>query len=346
MLVDCMEKRLEICRSTLAGWLVGLVVCVLWLTPSNASAQDWARKMFESTQHDFGVVPRGAKSEFEFKLKNSYKENVHIASARSSCACTAPRILKADLKTYEEGAIIAELNTNSFVGQRSAVVTVIIDRPFYAEVQLLVKGNIRSDIVMEPGEVQFNEVDAGATKASDVKVSYQGTTNRDWEIIDVRSTNQHLAVQLNPQKQPNGRNTYLMTVKLKDTAPAGEFNDEIQIITNDKQFNQVTLPVRANIVPPLSISPPSIELGSLKPGASTSSRIVVKAKEPFSISKIDCEDDRFTFKLPEDAKKVHIIPIEFKAGDTIEAFKRKITVITSLEGSASADVTVTGNIAK
>ncbi len=54
-------------------------------------AEDWARKMFTVTQHDFGVVPRGSKSSFEFKLKNSFKETIHIQSARSSCACTAPR---------------------------------------------------------------------------------------------------------------------------------------------------------------------------------------------------------------------------------------------------------------
>ncbi len=87
------------------------------------------------------------------------------------------------------------------MGQRSAVVTVVFDRPYYAEVQLLVKGNIRSDILIEPGEVKFGDVDVGTTKAVDVKVSYQGSTNRDWQITDVRSTNQHLSVKLSPSKE-------------------------------------------------------------------------------------------------------------------------------------------------
>jgi hypothetical protein len=302
--------------------------------------------MFETTQHDFGVVPRGAKSEFEFKLKNTYKENVHIASARSSCACTQPKILKSDLKTYEEGAIIAELNTQSFVGQRSAVVTVVIDRPFYAEVQLLVKGNIRSDIVMEPGEVRFGDVELGSSKSADVKVSYQGSTNRDWKITDVRSTNQNLSVKLDPQEDAGGRTTYVMTVRLKETAEAGELNDEIQIVTNERQYNQVTLPIRASVVPALSIAPQSLELGSLKPGASAKYRLVVKAKQPCEISAVDCEDERFLFSIPEGSKPVHIIPLEFKAGDAVGAFKRTITVTSTLAEGATASVTVTGNIAQ
>lgn len=339
--------RFEI--TAIRAWklLLCAIVCLAAsLDPCAGHAQEWARKMFETTQHDFGVVPRGSKTAFEFKLKNTYKENVHIASARSSCACTAPKILKSDLKTYEEGAIIAELNTQAFVGQRSAVVTVVIDRPFYAEVQLLVKGNIRSDIVMEPGEVRFGEVELGASKSADVKVSYEGTTNRDWQITDVRSTNQNLSVRLSPQRDAAGRTTYVMTVKLKETAEPGELNDEIQIVTNERQYNEVTLPIRASVMPALSIAPQSIELGSLKPGTKAKHRLVVKAKEPFEISTINCEDDRFAFTIPEGKKPVHIIPLEFSAGDSIGAFKRTITVTSSLLDGASASVLVTGNIAQ
>ncbi len=311
-----------------------------------ARAEDWARKMFTTTSHDFGVVPRGSKTSFEFKLKNSFKENIHIASARSSCACTAPKILKSDLKTYEEGAIIAELNTSSFVGQRSAVVTVVFDRPYYAEVQLIVKGNIRSDIVMEPGEVQFGDVDVGSTKSADVKVSYQGSTNRDWQITDVRSTNQHLSVRLNPQKDKAGRTTYTMTVNLKDSAPFGELRDEIQLITNDSLYNTVTLPIRAAIIPPLSVAPSSIELGTLKVGQSATGRLVLKAKQPFGIKKIDCEDDRFSFKIPDGEKSVLLVPLEFKAGDKVGAFKRTVSVVSTLPDDMAVEVTITGNVSE
>ncbi len=319
------------------------VVASLWAC-NLAHAEDWARKMFTTTQHDFGVVPRGSKTQFEFKLKNTFKETIHIASARSSCACTAPKILKSDLKTYEEGAIIAELNTSSFVGQRSAVVTVVFDRPYYAEVQLLVKGNIRSDIVMEPGEVQFGDVDVGTSKSSDVKVSYQGSTNRDWQITDVRSTNQHLSVRLNPAKDKAGRTVYTMTVTLKDSAPFGELHDEIQVVTNENQYNTVTLPIRASVIPPLSVAPSSIELGTMKVGESATGRMVLKAKTPFGIKKIDCEDDRFSFKIPEGEKTVLLVPIEFKAGNTAGAFKRTVNVISTLPEDMKVEVTITGNV--
>ena len=53
----------------------------------------------------------------------------------------------ATLKTYEKGAIIAHFNTDTFSGQRGATLTVTIDKPFYAQVQLHVSGFIRTDVI-------------------------------------------------------------------------------------------------------------------------------------------------------------------------------------------------------
>ena len=92
--------------------------------------------------------PRGAKAEFEFVFKNEYEEDVHIASVRTSCGCTTPRITKQTLKSLESAAIVATYNTRSFYGAKSATITVVIDKPFAAEVQLTVSGYIRSDVCL------------------------------------------------------------------------------------------------------------------------------------------------------------------------------------------------------
>ena len=78
------------------------------------------------------------------------------------------------LKTYEKGAIVAHFNTDSFLGQRGATLTVTIDQPFYAEVQLHVRGYIRSDVVVEPGSVQFGSIDQGTAAEQTVAVNYAG----------------------------------------------------------------------------------------------------------------------------------------------------------------------------
>ncbi len=330
-------------HNPLQNFFSGCILAFLSLScgSSVCFAQAWAREMFTGLDHDFGTVPRGAKTEYEFKFTNKFKEDVHVASVRTSCQCTLPRIGKGDLKTYQEGSIIAEFNTRAFVGARAAVITVVFDRPYYAEVQLNVKGNIRSDIVPEPGEVQFGEVDQGSEKLTAVKISYAGTAN--WEIKDVRSANQHLAVILDAKTKKAGRTEYNLQVRLKADAPAGEISDEITLVTNEPQFNLVTVPVRANVIPPLSM-PLSVELGTIKPGKVEKNRVFIKSKQPFKVEKIECEDERFVFSVPTGEKTAHFIPFEFKTDDKLGAFRQKITVHTSLTDPSTASTTITGNI--
>ena len=180
------------------------LILVLLVAPvCNAWGQQWASKMFKTSQHDFGSVAAGAKSEFAFEFQNIYEEDLHVASVRTSCGCTSPRVTKDYLKTWEKGQVIAKFNTQSFRGQRGATITVVFDRPFNAEVQLTVTGYIRGDITFEPGEVDFGEVDLSQSAERRVSVSYAGRS--DWKILDVRSAGKNFEVELNEAARQGGR---------------------------------------------------------------------------------------------------------------------------------------------
>src|SRR5947199_1703099 len=130
--------------------ILALVLAPAALAPP-AIAKEWAQKMFAANTHDFGHVARGAKAEFAFELQNVYEEDVHIADVRTSCGCTTPTITKPTLKTWEKGSIVATLNTRSFVDQRNSTLTVVIDKPTYAEVHLNIAGYSHADVDFHPG---------------------------------------------------------------------------------------------------------------------------------------------------------------------------------------------------
>ena len=330
-------------REQLLSTLAIVLVAFLVLSPlGGLRPRNGSRICLRRSRHDFGNVPRGAKAEYRFVLTNRYEEDVHIASVRSSCGCTMPRIEKSDLKTYEKGAIVCEFNTRSFIGPKSAVVTVVFDRPYYGEMQLMVKGNIRSEIKTEPGEVHFGKVDVGTEDSTQVKIAYTGR-NR-WEITDVRSANQNLGVRLEKVRDQPGRIEYVMGIRLKDSAPPGNFNDQIVLVTNDRQFDTVTIPVRGSIVPPL-VMPVSIELGTIKPGTSVNERMIITGKTPFEITKVECNDERFSFTTPSGKKTAHVIPMTFDSGtDDSGAFKEAVRVHTSMAQGGVTSTTVSGNV--
>ena len=137
-----------------------------------ASAQQWATKMFQTTSHDFGVVARGQKAEYAFVFENLYVETIHIAGVHASCSCTTPEVKNSTLKTHDTGIILAKFNTSTFRGAHGATLTVTIDKPFFAEVQLQVRGYIRSDVELAPGSVDFGEIEQGHPYDQDIMVNH------------------------------------------------------------------------------------------------------------------------------------------------------------------------------
>lgn len=322
-----------------------LVLVLPWILAVGAevTAQDWAKKMFEVNSHDFGIVARGSKQEYSFVFTNIYKEDVHISSVRSSCGCTTPRVTKDRIKTHEQSEIAVAYNTRSFLGAKSATITVTIDEPYYAEVQLTVNGYIRSDVVFNPGAVEFGSVDSGQGASQKVNVSYAG--REDWEITDVRSANEHFEVELQETLRNGGRVNYDMTVRLKADAPPGYIHDQLLIVTNDTGASNVSLPIEGQVVSAITVSPAALFLGVMKPGESVKKRLVVRGSKPFRIVSVKCDDASFTFEKPEaESKSLHFVPVEFKASDQTGAIERKIEIETDLGQGFSAQCTANATI--
>jgi hypothetical protein len=315
---------------------------LIFLASTQAPAQEWAKKLFKTHQHDFGTVARGAKTVYEFEIENVYEEEIHIAGVRASCGCTIPSIKNDTLKTWEKGAIVAEFNTRSFLGQRSATLTVTIDRPFYAEVQLNVKGYIRSDVVFNPGVVNFGEVDNGSAAVKKVELSYAGRDS--WKILDVRSANPHLEVELNERSRGGGRVAYDMLVRLKEAAGEGYLEDQLTIFTDDARLKTIALPVEGRIIAPLTVSPGALFLGVLEPGETVTKQLVVKGKTPFKVLAVRCEDNCFEFKTTTERKTLHLIPVTFTAGDSPGKLVQTIQIETDLPHGAVASCMATATI--
>ncbi|HUY91397.1 MAG TPA: DUF1573 domain-containing protein [Pirellulales bacterium] len=320
--------------------MVRTLLCTMLLvlaTHSAASAQEWARKMFEETKHDFGAVARGAKAEFRFELKNIYLEDVHIASVRSSCGCTSPTIEHELLKTYQRGAILATFNTRAFNGQKSATVTVTFDKPFYAEVQLQVSGFIRSDVVLSPGGAEFGTIDAGAEAAKKITIAYEGRS--DWAITEIKSGSPYVEAIAEETSRIGSRISYELTVMITPDAPPGYVKEQLVIVTNDRGGGaEFPVDVEARVVSELTISPASLFLGALKPGQKVTKQIIVQAKRPFHITSVSCEDDCFEFETPRTAKAVQLVPVVFTAGDEPGKLSYKIKIRTDLDRESVSEL--------
>src|SRR5215213_4125221 len=261
-------------------------VAIAIATATSCFAEPWATKLFSETKHDFGTVARGSDTTYKFAAKNIYKQDIELLSVKSICGSATPTTEKKVLKTGEVGYVTATFNTRTFTGIHGATLTVSLrwnDNGHWlnGEAQLRVDGNIRGDIVFTPGAVKFDAVDQGANAEQKVEVTYAGRSN--WKIVDVRGASEGIEVELNQTQRYSGRVAYDVLVRLKDTASAGYFNEQLVLVTNDEDNPRIPVYVAGRIVPQISVSPESLLLGEVTQGQQISRKIIVRGKKPFKI---------------------------------------------------------------
>lgn len=319
-----------------------MTVVVLLLSATVAQAQDWAKKMFDLTARDFGVVTKGSKTEQVFTVENIYEEDAHVEQIVSSCGCTVATIDKNTLKTWEKAKITATIDTRNFTGRRDATLRVVFDKPFRAEVQLQVHCFIRGDVVVRPDTVQFGTVPLGKSVQKKVSIAYAG--RNDWRIERAESSNPNLVARAVETSRGMGQVSYDLTVTLKADAPAGYLRDHVFLVTNDfnAQAARVPVPVDGAVAAALTVRPLPVMMA--EPGQAVPRNLVVEGQTPFRITAIECDDPRFKFTAPTEAKTVHAIPVTFTADDKPGKIKATIRIKTDLGNAAPIEVTVQAQI--
>lgn len=317
-------------------------------------AEDWATEMFDHTSHDFGVVARGQEAEHRFPLENLYEEDVCLRSVRSSCTCITPKITKATLKTHAKGEIVAVVDTRKFLGRKEATFRIEVTCStkqglLKEEVQLHCYAYIRSDVVLEPGAVQFGSVPFGkGAAAKKISITYAG--REDWKIVRAECDNPHIELQLSEtgrhMEEGTWRVTYDLSVGLKAGTPVGYLRDHVMLVTNDRKEDaaRVAVSVEGSVVPTVSVKPSPLMLGLISPGQGVERTLVVRGKTPFRIVEVAGPSDQFRFQFSDKPRILHPITVKFTAGKTPGKVTGKILIKTDLPGSEELDVKVDGRV--
>lgn len=315
------------------------VACLLAFAASNASAADWAVKLFDATSHDFGTVARGAETEYRFRFHNPFVEEVHVASVTSSCGCTTPRVENATLSTFQESEVIARFNTDSHQGFKSATVTVTFDKPYYAQVQLRVSGEIRSDVTVRPGSIDFGSVEFGTLAERTVRIeSYLS----NWNIAEVKTAHPFLAVEARPVAGSSSRGVYDLIAKLSPEAPVGPVNDRVIVVAGGRE---IPITVSGEVASEVVVTPRSLYLGELSPGEVIEKKIIVRAKRDFRLVNAAC-CKQFELDLGADPADRHLVTVRYTAPLQPGRIAEDITLSTDLGDSVVSLLHAHGQVVK
>jgi hypothetical protein len=328
-----MMRMYALTATTLAGMFCAANCC---------RADQWVDAMLNEHEHDFGTVARGADTVFKFPVKNIYLQDVELVSVHASCGCTTPTLENTTLKSGDTGYIVATFNTRTFTGDHAATLTLDVawdDNGVrrQGETQVHVHGNIRADVVFQPGAVKFDSVDQGSEAVQQVRVTYAGRP--DWQITDVRGVGDAFEVELAKPQRSGDSVTYNLRVRLKDTAPAGYFNDQVVLVTNDAQSPRIPLPVEGRVTPQIYISPQPLMFGDVPQGEQVTKKILVRGKRPFKILAVKSDSDGFEFKTDDQSSERHIVDVIYHAQENRGKIVDTIRVLTDLGSRMQTKVT-------
>jgi len=311
-----------------------------------ASAQDWARKMFDKTSYDFGTVARGATVEHRFAVENIYLEDAHISQAFASCGCVSAKPPTEVIKTWQKSYVVVRIDTVNYQGQRDVTVAVKFDKPFEAEVQLSIHCYIRSDVVLDPGLVDLR-ASRGSTAQKRVVVRYAGRP--DWQIQEVESANPSITGHVTEVSRSGGNVTYDLTINLAADAKAGYARDELNLVTNDPnpRAKRVPVPVDTFVLAPITIHPSPLIMGTVETGkleTPVMRPLVVQGLSPFQITSVESSDPRFRCDLPTAAAAIQRLPVNFLGAETPGKVSTRLRIHTSaaaepVEADVSIDLT-------
>ncbi len=307
-------------------------------------AGSWTNGLFAENRHDFGMVPRGAKVKHEFLMVNRLAEPITILNLRPSCGCTSGRASASLVGPGQSAVIEAQMDTRNFVGPKSTVlyVNLITAGGREAEVGLGVSAQILSDIVLNPGSIDFGMVARGQ---SPVQVITIDRINADgWRFVRMVSGSRVLNAQLAETGRKEGSVSYSLSVSLKPDAPAGPVRDEIRMLSNDPETPSIPVLVTAWIRGELTAAPSVLALGPVNSSAGVQGRFIVRGPRPFAIQSIEGDGDGFSTSTPKGTRQaLHVVTVAYKPdeGTTRGDIRRVFRVQTDLPGEPPIDLTAT-----
>jgi len=305
-----------------------------------AGAADWRDAVFPDRLHDFGTVARGSKVHHSFRVVNSTDQEIHINSWRTKCGCTEVTVGARVIPPGTQTTVNAVIDTTKFTGYKPSGLTLVIDRPEFAEVDLNLTCFIRGDLTLVPGQIDFGVANRSTSPSVSLNLTYAGS-QPDWAIHEMKTISDHVVAKLQEQgRSPGGQVNYVLTATLKPSAPIGYFKDEITLKTNDPTSPTIPVSVTANVQSNVTVSPSVMNLGRVRPGETVKKTIMVRSAQPFKV--IGAKASRADLAVAaagDQSRPLHTVSFTFKAPAQPGPYNAVIEVETDIKDEPPARLT-------
>jgi hypothetical protein len=321
-----------------------LLFAVAWASFSLPAvrAQSWVDSILPERSFDAGTVARGSKVRHTFRLVNRLDQEVRISTWRTKCGCTEVRVGAQQIPPGTQTTIEAVIDTTKFLGHKPSGLTLVLERPSYAEVDLNLSCFIRGDVTLNPGLVDFGAVvrSAGEKPTQTLVLSYNGG-QPNWGVTRMQTRSPHVSARLQEQsRSPGGQVEYRLTATLDPTELSGFVRDEITLYTNDPTSPTIPVAVSANVQSAVTVSPSPLILGPVKPGQVIKKVLLVRSSQPFKLTGLKpSKEDVTATPDPDGARALHKVDLTIKVPQQAGPYNAVVEIATDLKNEPPAKLT-------
>ena len=230
---------------------------------SAAALQAQPRALVAPTVVDAGLVIRGELSEHVFAITNEGDSVLEVVEVDPACGCTVVDYDKT-IAPGTSGKLVATLNTKGLRGPIARTIRVFTNDSRNAQIDLVIKANVRAYVEVSPGYARFLTVlGQGADTVRQTIYSEE-----PGELVVTNVTSPFPFVEARSYEAPadqrlagrSGRQ-WIVELNLAQGAPEGAFADFIEVELEHPRLKRLRIPVSGFIQPVVAVLPRVADFG-------------------------------------------------------------------------------------
>ena len=254
--------------------------------------------------HDMGTMPHGSRGEWVVRMQNLDPVPVTIRSINVACACVrakSVRWIDADGKVLAEGdpqsremalevpaggllelvigVYTASIRPNS---ERLAILTLVSTSKVTPFLAFELHINPQKLFSLKPSEARLAEIPRGYGGSQKINIM-TGLRGSEARLLEVIETSAGVEAELD-YLFVNNEHTWGLLVRVLPNQPPGAFRGKVVLSASDAQGQgteqRLEVPVWAQVVEDVTITPHILNFGNLLPGVEGQLRAKVRALVP------------------------------------------------------------------
>ena len=273
-----MSKRAILTLIIIPALLIAGLIFVLVNNPPGTTAE----LVLEQQHIDFGTLPEweGPVTQ-SVTARNIGKDTLRIQNVHTGCSyakITGPDVIQPNAEETFHITINPETLPTD---ETSATAIIYTDTPKTPSVALTIVAAAERFAALTPDICEFGNILSGTTHQKELKLSVNAPLNTS-NIRLLPTNHPKLTWEMTPD--PGADNSFLITIQLGPLKDRGRFASLLTLTFPNGRT--LTLPVTADVVPPVRVQPQTVSYGIAAPDTQPSLEFTLSAATPFEVLKI------------------------------------------------------------